>query len=336
MSRPRNAPPGLTRMAPMLATAGEVPNGPGWALELKWDGMRALAYVEGPEPDAVTLVSRNQRAVTRSYPELAAALAETVGTRQVALDGEVVALSVPAPGSPAKPSFDRLQLRMGVVKPSAALRAEVTVTFVAFDVLALDGEPVADLPWEERRRLLDRLGLDAHPRLTTSPWLDGVRPAAALQLAENHGMEGVVAKRRDAPYRSGRSHTWVKTPIWRTVEAVIGGWAAGRGRNHGSLGAVLLGLPEADGRLRYIGHVGTGFTHAARDRLRDQLVADEVSASPFTATVPEERAARWCAPRLVGEARFRSWTDDGHLRHPSWRGLRPDRDPAELVSPGRS
>ncbi|MDD7942515.1 non-homologous end-joining DNA ligase [Actinomycetospora lutea] len=316
----------------MLATAGEVPTGPGWALELKWDGMRALAYVESPELESVTLVSRNQRAVTGSYPELAAALADTVGTRQVALDGEVVALSVPATGSLAKPSFDRLQLRMGVVRPSAALRAEVPVTLVAFDVLALDGESVSDQPWEERRRLLDGLGLDAHPRLTTSPWLEGIEPAAALALAEKHGMEGVVAKRRDAPYRSGRSHTWIKTPIWRSVEAVIGGWAPGRGRNHGSLGAVLLGLPDADGRLRYIGHVGTGFTHATRDRLRDQLVTEAVTNSPFAGPVPEERAARWCAPRLVGEARFRSWTDDGHLRHPSWRGLRPDRDPDELAA----
>ncbi|GAA4929140.1 bifunctional non-homologous end joining protein LigD [Actinomycetospora succinea] len=320
----------------MLATAGEVPTGPGWALELKWDGMRALAYVEGPKPDAVTLVSRNQRAVTGSYPELAAALAETVGTRQVTLDAEVVALSVPAPGAPARPSFDRLQLRMGVVKPSATLRAEVPVTFVAFDVLALDGETVIHRPWEERRRLLEGLGLDAHPRLTTSPWLEGVDPAAALALAEAHGMEGVLAKRRDAPYRSGRTHTWIKTPIWRTVEAVIGGWAPGRGRNHDSLGAVLLGLPEADGRLRYIGHVGTGFTHAARDRMREQLVADAIDDSPFSTAVLEERAARWCAPKIVGEVRFRSWTDDGHLRHPSWRGLRPDRDADELRAPARS
>ena len=317
----------------MLATAGEVPTGPGWALELKWDGMRALAYVEGSESGDVTLVSRNQRGVTGSYPELAEALAETVGDRQVTLDGEIVALSVAAPGAPARPSFDRLQLRMGVVRPSPALRAEVPVTLVAFDVLALDGEPVVHRPWEERRRLLEGLGLDAHPRLTVSPWLDGVDPAAALQLAEAHGMEGVLAKRRDAPYRPGRAHTWIKTPIWRTVEAVIGGWAPGRGRHHGSLGAVLLGRPQPNGRLRYVGHVGTGLSDAARNHLHALLVADSQAASPFDGPVLDERNACWCIPRCVGEVRFRGWTDDGHLRHPSWRGLRPDRDPAELLPP---
>jgi bifunctional non-homologous end joining protein LigD len=325
--------PGLARVTPMLATAGPVPTGPEWALELKWDGMRALVYVEGAQPERVTVVSRNQRQVTGSFPELARALADTVGTRQVVLDGEVVALSVASPGAPARPSFDRLQRRMGVARPSSALRAEVPVTFVAFDLLALDGRSVTDLPWEERRPLLEGLGLDGHPRLTTSPRLDGVEPDGALALAEAHGMEGVVAKRRDAPYRSGRSHLWVKTPLWRTVEAVIGGWAQGRGRYEDSLGAVLLGRPEPDGRLRYIGHVGTGFTDAARDHLRDLLAADAVADSPFTGVVPEERAARWCVPRHVGEARFRSWTDDGHLRHPSWRGLRPDRDPTELYPP---
>ncbi|MDD7936751.1 hypothetical protein [Actinomycetospora straminea] len=114
----------------------------------------------------------------------------------------------------------------------------------------------------------------------------------------------------------------------------MGGWAPGRGRHHGSLGAVLLGHPRPGGQLRYIGHVGTGFTDTARDRLRDLLAGGERAASPFGGPVLDESRARWCAPCHVGEVRFCSWTDDGHLRHPSWRGLRPDRDPAELISPG--
>jgi bifunctional non-homologous end joining protein LigD len=293
--------------------------------------MRAVAYVEAGVPDAVTLVARSGRAATGSFPEVAAALAETVGKRGAVLDGEIVALSVPAPGAPARPSFDRLQRRMGVDHPSPALRAEVPVTFVAFDVLALDGELVTDRPWTGRRALLEGLGLEAHPRLIVSPSLEGLDADAALALAEAHGMEGVVGKRRDAGYRSGRSAAWVKTPLWRTVEAVVGGWSPGRGRHEGTLGAVLLGLPTgAEGGLRYIGHVGTGISDAARDRLRDLLLAEETPTSPFVTPVLEATAARWCAPVHVGEARFRSWSDEGHLRHSSWRGLRPDRTADEL------
>jgi len=317
-------------MAPMLATAGPVPAGERWVLELKWDGMRALAHVTGPDPDQVALVSRNQRPVTGSYPELAAALAETVGGCGAVLDGEIVALSLPAPGAPPRPSFDRLQQRMGVARPSPALLTSVPVTFVAFDVLALDDTTLLDRPYAERRTLLAGLGLEAHPRLTLSPSLDGLDAETAMALAEAHGMEGLVAKRRDSAYRPGRSTSWVKTPLWRSTEGVIGGWAEGRGRHTGTLGAVVLGQPDPGGGLVYIGHVGTGFSDAARDRLHDLLVAGEQAESPFTTEVPDQRAVHWTAPVNVGEVRMRNWTDDGHLRHPSWRGLRPDRDPHDL------
>lgn len=324
----------------MLATAGPVPTGPAWALELKWDGMRALAYVEGDAPESVTLVSRNQRAVTRSFPELAEALAAAVGGRGVTLDGEIVALSRSTAERAGRPSFDRLQQRIGVTRPSRTRQAEVPVTFVAFDVLALDGELVTHRPWTERRALLDELGLEAHPRLTVTPSMEGLDPAAALDLAAAHDMEGVVAKRRDAAYQPGRSRAWVKTPLWRSTEAVIGGWVRGRGRHHGTVGAVLLGLGDGAGRLRYIGHVGTGFSDSARDQLRDLLLAAETSTSPFDAPVPEAAATRWCSPALVGEARFRAWTvnqttgEHELLRHASWRGLRHDRDASELLRDG--
>lgn len=197
----------------MLATAGPVPTGPGWALELKWDGMRALAYVEGDALKSIALVSRNQRAVTRSFPELAEALAATVGGRGITLDGEIVALSPPTGKRAGRPSFDRLQQRIGVARPSRTRQAEVPVTFVAFDVLALDGELVTHRPWTQRRALLDDLGLETHPRLAVAPTMDGLDAAAALDLAEAHDMEGVVAKRRDAAYQPGRSRAWVKTPL---------------------------------------------------------------------------------------------------------------------------
>lgn len=324
----------------MLATAGPVPTGPGWALELKWDGMRALAYVEGDAPESIALVSRNQRAVTRSFPELAEALAATVGGRGITVDGEIVALFRPTGNRAGRPSFDRLQQRIGVARPSRTRQAEVPVTFVAFDVLALDGELVTHRPWTQRRALLDGLGLETHPRLAVAPTMDGLDAAAALDLAEAHDMEGVVAKRRDAAYQPGRSRAWVKTALWRSTEAVIGGWVRGRGRHHDTLGAVLLGLGDGPGRLRYIGHVGTGFSDSARDQLRDLLLATETSTSPFDTAVPDAAAACWCIPALVGEARFRTWTvnqttgEPGLLRHASWRGLRRDRDVSELLCDG--
>ena len=314
----------------MLATAGGVPRGVGWALELKWDGMRALAYVEGPDPAEVVIVSRVGRRVSGSYPDVRAALATAVGERRVVLDGEIVVLSTASPGAAARPSFDRLQRRMGVQKPSPQLVAEAPATFVAFDLLCCDGEPMLDLSYDERRGRLEALGLDEHRGLVLSPSLTGLDPDTALAVADRHGMEGIVAKRRDAPYRSGRSAAWVKTPLWRTVEAVIGGWAEGRGRHAGSLGAVLLGRATPEGRLRYLGHVGTGFRDAERDRLHAQFAETETTASPFDGPVPEQRAARWTRPTLVAEVRFRSWTDDGVLRHASWRGLRPDRHPDDL------
>ncbi|WP_433788226.1 non-homologous end-joining DNA ligase [Actinomycetospora sp. CA-101289] len=311
----------------MLATAGPVPTGPEWALELKWDGMRALAYVEGPDPDDVVLVSRAGRRVSRSYPDVARALAAAAGTRRVVLDGEIVVLSAPSAGAPARPSFDRLQLRMGVQKPSPQLVDTAPTTFVAFDLLCCDDEALLDLPYLERRARLERLGLDGHRGLVVSPALEGLDAQTALEVAESHGMEGIVAKRRDAPYRPGRSHAWIKTPLWRATEAVIGGWAEGRGRHAGAVGAVLLGLPTPSGRLRYIGHVGTGLRDSERDQLSVQLTEAEIADNPFDGPVPEQRAARWTQPTLVAEARFRSWSDDGVLRHSSWRGCAPTASP---------
>src|SRR3954453_20592813 len=146
----------------MLATAGAVPHGPQWALEPKWDGMRAVAYVEAPDPGAVVLVSRAGRRVSRSFPDVARRLASAVGERRVVLDGEIVVLSTPATGAPARPSFDRLQLRMGVLKPSPQLLEGAPATFGAFDLLGCDDEPLLELPYMQRRARLERLGLDGH------------------------------------------------------------------------------------------------------------------------------------------------------------------------------
>lgn len=318
----------------MLATAGPVPGADGSAvgerftLEWKWDGMRVGAYVEAPEPGGVVLLSRNARAVTGSYPELVDALGRAVGGRRVVLDGEIVAL-----GAGGRPDFGALQQRMGVTRPSPQLRARVPVMFVVFDLLCVDDTWVLELGYDQRRALLDGLRLDetAAPRVVTSPAITGLDPATVLRVAAEQGMEGVVAKRRDAGYQPGRSPAWVKTPLWRTAELVIGGWAAGRGRRTGLPGALILGLPDPEaGLLRYVGHVGTGFTDRALDELQRLLAPLTRPASPFAGPVPDTASARWVDPVHVGEVRFRTWTTDRHLRHPSWRGLRPDRTPDDL------
>jgi bifunctional non-homologous end joining protein LigD len=154
-----------------------------------------------------------------------------------------------------------------------------------------------------------------------------------LTAAVQNGLEGVVAKRRDSPYRPGRRNPdWVKVKSFRTQEVVIGGWTAGRGERAGSLGALLLGIPDEDG-LRYVGKVGTGFSASARRAILDDLAARRTRESPFSSPLPGEGAqAHFVRPELVGEVEFGEWTTARRLRHPTWRGLRPDKSPDEVVA----
>jgi bifunctional non-homologous end joining protein LigD len=162
----------------------------------------------------------------------------------------------------------------------------------------------------------------------------GVNGAQLLEVARSHGLEGVVGKRRTARYEPGRrSPAWIKTALLHTQEVVVGGWTAGEGRREKSVGALLLGAYDGSGSLRYLGHVGTGFTEAALRALLVELRAREQSTSPFDEEVPSEEArkARWVRPELVGEVVYRVLTKEGRLRHAAWRGLRSDKDPADAV-----
>jgi bifunctional non-homologous end joining protein LigD len=322
---PEGTEPVPEHLRPMLAVPGELPTGAGWAYEFKWDGVRALVRIEGGRP---AIRSRNDRDITASYPELRA-LAEKLGARQVLLDGEIVALD-----NDGRPSFGALQPRMHVTKDSQVRRlmAEIPVSYLIFDVLHLDGRPTIGLPYAERRKLLEGLELSG-PCWQTPPSFsdDG---AAVLEVARQRGLEGIVAKRLTAPYLPGRrSDTWRKVKLFRTQEVVVGGWKPGEGRRAGTLGSLLLGLPDGRGGLDFVGHVGTGFTDRVLAELMAELAPLEQPDLPFTGPVPKEhiRGARWVAPRLVGEVRFAEWTRDGRLRAPSWRGLRPDKDPGEVV-----
>lgn len=321
----------------MLATPGERPTAAGWAYEFKWDGVRTVVRVDGD--GLVAARSRNDRDITASYPELVELGALARG-RPMALDGEIVALDGPPSGLGVEslawgsPSFSRLQQRMHVVKPSPALLVRVPVRLYLFDLLYLDDGPATGLPYVRRRELLTGLGLNSDVVATPPAWdgEEGGEGEDVMAAAAGLGLEGVVAKRLESVYEPGiRSRSWVKTPFNRTVEVVVGGWTAGAGRRLGTIGALLLGVYDDAGALRYVGQVGTGFTQSMLADLQRLLAPLAVAEPPFRDPVPRTHArdAQWVSPRLVGEVAYRTVTPDGRLRHPAWRGLRPDREPAE-------
>jgi bifunctional non-homologous end joining protein LigD len=311
---------------PMMATAGPPPAGPGWAFEFKWDGVRAVIGTAG---DRVQLTSRNGNDVTLGYPELAGV--GLGGGRRLLLDGELVVLD-----QGGRPDFGLLQHRMHVRSPGPELRAALPVQLYVFDLLEVDGEPLLREPFDERRARLLELGLDTAPGVAVPPSFTDVTGAQVLDVARAHGLEGVVAKRRVSRYEPGRrSAAWVKTALLTSQEIVVGGWTPGSGRREGTVGALLLGAYDDAGALRFLGHVGTGFTDAVLDDLLARLRPLQQRRSPYDEDVPREyaRRARWTAPSLLGEVVYRSITHDGRLRHAVWRGLRPDRDPTEARLP---
>ncbi len=318
------------RVAPMLATPGSLPPASQdrqWAFEVKWDGVRAICEIDGGR---ITLWSRNDRDITVSYPEVRR-LGAQLGTTQAVLDGELAVLD-----QNQRSSFSRLQPRMHVASASEARRLadQDPVVYLIFDLLYLDGRWLLELPYSDRRQLLDGLELEgAHWR--TPPVLRG-SGATALRGSQRRGQEGIIAKRRSSRYLPGRrSPDWVKIKNIRTQEVVVGGWRPGQGRRDGTIGSLLLGLPSEEG-LRYIGNVGTGFTEDALADLMTRLRKLSRRTSPFADAVPNviAREAHWVSPRLVGEVRFTEWTGDGRLRHPSWRGVRPDKQVSEIRPEG--
>ena len=316
-----------TSVKPMLATSGDLPNDDsGWAFEIKWDGVRTILFVEGGR---VRAQSRNDLDVTPSFPELAA-IGEFLGMTTCVIDGEVVAL-----GDDGRPSFARLQQRMHVANQREARRrsSSVPVTFVAFDLLYVDGQSLLAETYDERRAKLESLHLSGATFTTIESFRDVPGPDILAAVTENE-LEGVVAKRRDSSYQPGRrSSDWIKVKSFRTQEAVIGGWTDGRGEREGGLGALLLGLPTEDG-LRYIGKVGTGFSERARQALLEELKARASRKSPFGSPLParETAGSHFVRAELVGEVAYGDWTPAGRLRHPIWRGLRPDKPADEVVT----
>lgn len=310
----------------MLATSGDLPSDDAaWAYEMKWDGLRAIASIAA---GAVTLWSRTGRDITSSYPELQA-MAVAAGSHEVVLDGEIVAF-----GEAAWPSFEALQQRMNLTdaRQVSQRAAEIPVTYLAFDLLVIDGVPLLGRPYQQRRARLDALGLDG-PNWQTPPAFTGVPGIQVRALSRQHGLEGVMAKRLASRYEAGRrSSSWRKIKNVRRQEFVVGGWKPGAGNRTDVIGSLLVGVQGPEG-LTYAGHVGTGFSQQALRVLTDRLAPLRRATSPFGGSVPAEhaRGAKWVEPVLVVEVEFAEWTASGRLRAPSYQGLRDDKDPAEVV-----
>jgi len=317
------ADPFPSRLEPMKATLakGLPDNDAAYAYEFKWDGVRALVYVND---DGTCIQSRNLLDVTAQYPEVAA-VGEKLSGRTAVVDGEIVALD-----AKGRPSFQRLQSRMHVAAASEVQRRmkETPVAYLVFDVLHLDGRSTMALPYTERRALLEPLPL-AGPSCQIPPSNAGNGPAV-LEASRRQGLEGVVAKRLDSTYEPGRrSRAWLKVKHHRRQEFVIGGWTWGEGRRQGHLGALLLGYYDGE-QLRYAGNVGTGFTDRMLRELAELLEPLRRETSPF-ADLPRLKNTVFAEPELVGEVEFNEWTRDGTLRHPSFKGLREDKDPHQVV-----
>ncbi|WP_404850519.1 ATP-dependent DNA ligase [Dietzia kunjamensis] len=308
-------------MIPTAATVTELPDDK-WAFEGKWDGYRVTIATSGAGGQA-RLVSRNGNSMdwlTYGFPGLADAL-----ERPAVIDAELVIL-----GSDGVPDFASLAKQAAAEGQDSSLPA---VELFVFDVLEVDGVDLRTQAWERRREVLDLLtpALTSVDRVHVPAVLDGPGDRA-LAEAEEFGWEGIVAKRRDSRYESGRrSKAWLKEKLLTTTEAVVGGWRPGKGGRSGSLGSLLLGLPAETG-LTYIGRVGTGFSDKQARALLDELEPLTRKTSPFVEQLPADarRDAIWVLPKLVVEVRHQGFTEDGHMRQSSWRDIRRDKLPGDL------
>ncbi|MHB8630570.1 MAG: DNA ligase D [Candidatus Limnocylindria bacterium] len=311
------------KIEPMLAvTADAAFDSPQFTYEPKWDGVRTLAFVDGGE---VRLQTRNLLDCTKQYPEVHGAAEALTGGYQAILDGEVVAFD-----EKGVPSFQRLQPRMHQRDEGALsrLRKSVPVVYEVFDILYLDGEDLTRRPLRERRQRLEA-ALEPMGAIRLSEGFPG-SGIALFDAVRQQGLEGIVAKRLDAPYTSGRSAAWVKVKAFKAMDCVIGGWTAGQGGRQSTLGALIVGIYR-DGALVPVGNVGTGFDDRTLRDLVVTLKEHQSPTSPFAVAPTVNQPPTWCFPDLVCLVRYAELTRDGALRHPAYLGLRSDVDPRDCT-----
>ena len=302
--------------APMLATTVDHPfSREGWLFELKYDGVRAMVSVAGP---AIRIVGRHGREETVRYPE-ASSIRAAISARTAILDGELVVLD-----AQGRPSFERLQSRINVTRAPDVERAarEHPVTYVAFDLLNLEGRDIMKTDLRIRKKTLRENVRDAAALI----FADHVEKdgETLFEQARGNGVEGIMGKRADSQYRPGvRSHDWVKVKSWLTQSCVIVGFTAGRGKRSEHLGALILAVRDGE-RLVHCGQVGTGFDEHTLRLLRDRLQPLIVARPPLDVTPKTAEPASWVKPEVLCEVRFAGWTSAGILRHPAFLGLRPD------------
>ena len=320
-----------TRIDPMLAVLSELPqDASAYGFEYKWDGVRALTFWDGKR---LTLHSRNQLDITRRYPELMD-LGAALGKRGVILDGEIVALD-----DDGRPSFPRLQRRMHAEGTDNVRRLsqEVPAWYVLFDVLWASGRSCMELPYSERRKILEELTVSG-PSWQITPAHVG-QGEAMLHAAQRNKLEGIVAKRLDSTYEPGRrSPSWLKIKVIFGQEFVIGGWVPEKGAHHDRVGALLVGYYDCPGkgsspRLQYAGSVGTGYTASIHAMLTRQLKRHPSDHSPFAGAVPKKDAI-FVTPELVADVEFRRWPAGGLIQQASFKGLRTDKDATDVVKEG--
>ena len=312
----RKAPLPATVKAQLATLVDEPPTGDDWLHEMKFDGYRILARLHGGQ---ARLMSRNGKDWTGQFPTVAAAVA-ALPVRNALLDGEV-AVVLPSGNT----SFQALQNALTAADQGA-------LAYFLFDLVHLETVSLARAPLEERKTLLKDL-LSAPPAGSPLRYSDHVAGSGREFYAQacTMGVEGIVSKRRDAPYQTGRSKSWLKTKCLLRQEFVIGGYTDPEGSRVG-LGSLLIGVHDAEGGLDFAGKVGTGFSSKLLLELRRRLTALEQPKSPFKqARIPGVTRAHWVRPELVGEVEFTEWTLDGRLRHPSFQGLREDKSPRDVV-----
>ena len=317
-----------TEIHPMLATSiAEAFDGADWLFEIKWDGYRAVAFIENGK---VRLVSRNQNELTQRYPELKD-LPKFVKAKSAILDGEVVALD-----EQGRPSFSLMQQRTGF-RPGGrrgVSNADVPVLYYAFDLLYLDGYDWRKVPLEERKKKLASILVTGDSlRYSDHYQKEG---KALFEVAKQKGLEGILAKKRECSYQERRSSDWLKIKIRHRTECVIGGYTEPEG-SRAHFGSIVLGLYDKQGRLIHVGQAGSGFNQKSLDEIWKMLQKREAKQKPFYGEVEALRKVFWVKPDLVAEIEYAEWTEGASggsgpkLRAPVFLGLRDDKDPKECL-----